>query len=142
MERIEKFMTVWMITMCAMIVIGLPVTIYITASMQMAKRAEAQSIEKPTASLDINVEIEQPEQRKYSRYGLDGFYRFFQGGKYYYDAPKHTYRVAQSITGVLLGTENATENFQVNYITHYGMARICEHGEYWHVSCCNPKVQR
>ena len=144
MERIDRFMTIWAIVMVVMVVIVLPTAIILAGNAQIAKRAEAaKTIEKPKASFNP-IEVDPPEQREtHFTSSLDRFYRFFEGGKYYYDAPKHTYQVAQTITGVLLGTENATENFKVNYITDYGMARICQHGEYWHVAgCCNPNAQR
>lgn len=137
-DRIDRIMTVWALTIAAMIIIGLPVALCIGMSLSSAERVE--SVEKPTAYYNLAEyapefnDFESTEYRPFTNMSPDAMYRHSDNGKWYYSAPGHTYRIAQSITGLMLGTEGTS----INYITPYVVASICEHGEYQHVAtCCN-----
>ena len=125
MTRIDRAMTIWMISMLVMVFVILPATIIITASISNAPAEVA----KPTATFESEPEQHEPESRLISWRSSDTFHRNFKSGKYYYNAPKHTYRASQLVV----------MPYGVNYITPYVRANICEHGEYRHIAsetCC------
>lgn len=135
MDRIDRAMTVWMISMVAMIVIGLPTAII---GGMYYEHKQRNAVEKPTAFYHLAEyqpefnEFESSEHRGYQDSAIDGYERLYDNGKWYWASHRLTYRVAQTITGVMLGTEGT----QINYITPYVVASICEHGEYQHVATC------
>lgn len=128
MERIDRAMTVWMISIIVMVMVILPATVIITAHISHAQRTADNTEAKPTATFQ-DTESFEPEERSIFLYGKDSFHRLSKGGKYYYNAPKHTYRAAQLVV----------MPYGVNYITPYVRTNICEHGEYRHIAmetCC------
>lgn len=119
---------IWIISIIFLIFVALPVTVLIVSCQETP-------VQKPVSFYYLVEyhptfgDFEAIETRTVFWHTDDRFYRLAYHGKYYYDAPKHTYQVAQTIS----------LPYGVNYITKYVRAQICEHGEYRHVATCCPK---
>lgn len=158
-ESTERAMTVWAISMVAMIVIGLPTAIIWGMHASHAQRHAVEQVEKPTAYYNLVEyepaieDFEEIEYRHhhygdwadlwYSGNGQDQSLRHMKGGFYYYNSSLHTYRIAQSITGILLGAGDINYLIIKNWdgngnLTLTGATQVCKHGEYTHISpnCC------
>ena len=131
MNRIDRSMTIWMVSMIIMVVVILPATVVITAAISHAQRQAAldSTESKPVPTFE-DTETYQPEERLIIWHSAnDTFHRTYKGGKFYYNAHKHTYRAAQLVV----------MPYGVNYITEYVRTNICRHGEYRHIAietCC------
>ena len=129
MTRIDRSMTIWMVTMIIMVVVVLPATVVITAAISHAQRTAVDSTESKPVPTFEHTETYETEPRLIIWRTRDASHRLYKGGKFYYDAPKHTYRAAQLVV----------MPYGVNYITKYVRTNICRHGEYRYIAmetCC------
>ena len=93
MTRIDRSMTIWLISMLVMVFVILPATVIITASISIESRANT---EKPAPTFESEVEPYQPESRLLFWHTDDAFHRTYKSAKFYYSAPStHTGSLSQ-----------------------------------------------